>query len=214
MVGSERSIMLGRDIEVLLSSVADPRWDYVALGHVHKHQNMTRNQKGVPPVVYSGSIERIDFGEEGDKKGFCWVELERGNADWQFVELDKCRKFVTLRADLRQSQNPTQEVVQDIKKHALAGAVVRLLLDMTPESEARFNEATIRDVLKEAGINHLAGIRKLIEQPSRARLGGSPEGLTPIELLERYLISKEIDEERRQELMEAAEKIFESATKE
>jgi DNA repair protein SbcD/Mre11 len=213
-VGSERSIMLGRDIEVLLSSVADPRWDYVALGHVHKHQNMTRNQKGIPPVVYSGSIERIDFGEEGDKKGFCWVELERGNADWQFVELDKCRKFVTLRADLRQSQNPTQEVVQDIKKHALAGAVVRLLLDMTPESEARFNEVTIRDVLKEAGINHLAGIRKQIEQPTRARLGGSPEGLTHSELLERYLLSKEIPEDRRQELMEAAEKIFESATKE
>jgi hypothetical protein len=92
--------------------------------------------------------------------------------------------------------------------------VVRLLLDMTPESEARFNEITIRDVLKEAGINHLAVIRKQIEQPSRARLGGSPEGLTPIELLERYLISKEIDEERRQELIEAAEKIFESATKE
>jgi DNA repair protein SbcD/Mre11 len=213
-VGSERSIMLGRDIEVLLSSVADPRWDYVALGHVHKHQNMTRNQKGVPPVIYSGSIERIDFGEEGDKKGFCWVELGRGNADWQFIELDKCRKFVTLRADLRQSQNPTQEVVQDIKKHALAGAVVRLLLDMTPESEARFNEVTIRDVLKEAGINHLAGIRKQIEQPTRARLGGSPEGLTHSELLERYLLSKEIPEDRRQELMEAAEKIFESATRE
>jgi len=212
LVGSERSIMLGRDIEVLLSAIADPRWDYVALGHIHRHQNLTRGQVGVPPVVYSGSIERIDFGEEGDAKGFCWVELERGSADWTFVELERCRRFVTLRADLRKSQNPTQEVLDLIRQHHLEGAVVRLLLDVTPESEARVNEGSIRDALKDAGINHLAVIRKQVEQPARARLGGSPEGLTPIELLERYLISKETPEERRAELLAAAEKIFESTT--
>src|SRR5690348_166534 len=46
--GSERGIMLGRDIQVLLSSLADPRWDYVALGHIHKHQNLTKGHEGVP----------------------------------------------------------------------------------------------------------------------------------------------------------------------
>jgi exonuclease SbcD len=209
--GSERSIMLGRDIEVLLSSVADPRWDYVALGHIHRHQVLSQGQ---PPVVYSGSIERIDFGEEGDTKGFCWVELERGNADWQFVNLKGCRRFVTLKADLRQSQNPTQDALNLIKKHDLKGVVVRMILEMSPESEARLNEGTIRDALKEAGINHLAVIRKQIEQPARARLGGSPEGLTHAELLERYLLSKEISEEKRKELLELAETIFESTTQE
>ncbi len=209
--GSERSIMLGRDIEVLLSSVADPRWDYVALGHIHRHQVLSQAQ---PPVVYSGSIERIDFGEEGDTKGFCWVELERGNADWQFVHLRGCRRFVTLKADLRQSQNPTQDALNLIKKHDLKGVVVRMILDVTPESEARLNEATIRDALKEAGINYLAVIRKQVEQPTRARLGGSPEGLTHAELLERYLLSKEIPEEKRQELLALAETIFESTSQE
>jgi exonuclease SbcD len=209
LVGSERSIMLGRDIEVLLSSLADPRWDYVALGHIHKHQALTQ---GPPPVVYSGSIERIDFGEEGDRKGFVWVELQRGNADWQFVPLDRCRRFVTLKADLRKSQNPTQDALDLIKKHHLRDAVVRLLLDVTPETEARLNEGTIRDALKEAGVNHLAGIRKQVEQPIRARLGGSPEGLTHAELLEKYLISKEVPPERRKELLELAEQIFDSTT--
>ncbi|MBI5668141.1 MAG: exonuclease SbcCD subunit D [Chloroflexi bacterium] len=208
VVGSERNIMLGRDVAVQLSALADPRWDYIALGHIHKHQNLTHGQAGVPPVVYSGSIERIDFGEEGDSKGFCWVELARGEARWEFVELN-ARPFVTLRADLTRVANPTDQVVQLINRHDLRDAVVRLLLELTPETEARLNENIIRDHLKHAGIFQLAVIRKQVEQPARARLGASPEGLTPAELLERYLISKEVPEDRRQELLDAAQAIFE-----
>src|SRR5690606_26798636 len=153
--GSERQIMLGRDIAVARASLADPRWDYVALGHVHKHQNLTANQTGVPPVVYSGSIERIDFGEEHDAKGFCWVELQRGRADWQFVTVN-ARACVTLRADLKESENPTQEVVDLIEEHHLQGAVVRLILQFTPETEASFNEGVVRDVLRQAGVSSIA----------------------------------------------------------
>jgi exonuclease SbcD len=35
---------------------------YVALGHVHKFQDLNKGQQ--PPVVYSGSMDRINFGEE------------------------------------------------------------------------------------------------------------------------------------------------------
>jgi DNA repair protein SbcD/Mre11 len=213
VVGSERSIMLGRDVSVGLSSLADPRWDYVALGHVHKHQNLTKGRVGAPPVVYSGSIERIDFGEEGDPKGFAWVELERDTTRWQFVELNS-RPFVTLRADLRDSENPTQEIVQQIQQHHLKGAVVRLIIDLTPETEPLLNETVIRDVLRQADVYHVAGIRKEIERVDRARLGGNPEGLTHAQLLDRYLLSKEVYADRREELLNAAQGIFDGAARE
>jgi len=209
VVGSERSIMLGRDIAVLLSSVADPRWDYVALGHVHKHQNLTHGRQAVPPVVYSGSMERIDFGEEGDPKGFCWVELGRQDTNWQFVQLENARPFVTLNADLRQSTNPTETVLKLIKKHRLTGAVVRLIVDLLPETEITFNEVVIKEELRRAGVYQMASVRKQIEQPTRARLGGNPEGLTATELLDRYLLSKEIGADRRADLLDAAQVIFE-----
>lgn len=209
IVGSERSIMLGRDIAVLLSSVADPRWDYVALGHVHKHQNLTHGRQAVPPVVYSGSMERIDFGEEGDPKGFCWVELGRQDTNWQFVQLENARPFVTLKADLRQSTNPTETVLKLIKKHRLTGAVVRLIVDLLPETEITFNEVVIKEELRRAGVYQMAAVRKQIEQPTRARLGGNPEGLTAPELLDRYLLSKEIAADRRADLLDAAQVIFE-----
>ena len=209
VVGSERSIMLGRDVAVMLSARADPRWDYVALGHIHKHQNLTRARTDAPPVVYSGSLERIDFGEEGDTKGFCWVELKRGAAKWHFCECD-ARPFVTIRADLKESADPTQDLLRKIRKHTLKDAVVRLLVELAPENETRLNESTIRDALRQADVYHVAGIRKDVERPERARLGANPEGLTQAELLERYLLSRQVGEDRRAELLRLAEGIFQT----
>jgi exonuclease SbcD len=208
VVGSERSIMLGRDVAVGLSSVADPRWDYVALGHVHKHQNLSKGQEGMPPTVYSGSLERIDFGEEGDTKGFCWAEIERGSASWQFVKVD-ARPFVTLRCDLCEEIDPTQALLDQIARHNLREAVVRLLVDVTPENEARFSENAIREALRQAQVYHVAGLRKEVRRSERARLGLSPEGLSPEQLLERYLLSRETSPARSNELLEAARPIFE-----
>ncbi len=207
--GSERGIMLGRDLEILLSSVADDRWDYVALGHIHRHQNLTKNRADSPPVVYSGSLERIDFGEEADTKGFCWVELQRGKADWRFIP-SKARPFVTLRIDLRRSLNPTQDAVDEIMRYELRDAVVKVIIELTTESEAKLNEGILRDELRRMGVSFIAAIRKEIEVPARARLGGNPEGMTDDQLLDRYLISRQTPEPRRERLLAAAQVIFES----
>jgi exonuclease SbcD len=153
-------------------------------------------------------MERIDFGEEGDPKGFCWVELERGGADWQFIPVN-ARPFVTLDADLRESETPTDDLAMLIRRHDLREAVVRLRLQLTPESEARLNENLIRDQLKHAGVYQVAGIRKHIEQAVRARLGEVPEGLTQLELLERYFISKGVTSEDRATLIEHGRDLME-----
>ena len=81
--GSERNIMIGRDVAVPISALADTAWDYVALGHIHQHQDL--NAGNMPPVVYAGSLERVDFGEEKQPKGFCWVEVQRGATTWRYV---------------------------------------------------------------------------------------------------------------------------------
>ena len=207
ILGSERQIMVGRDISLSLSTLADPRWDYVALGHIHKHQNLTHHRPDAPPVVYSGSMERIDFGEEGDPKGFCWVELQRDNTIWEFQPLP-ARPFVTLRADLRQSADPTQAVIDLIRQHNLQEAVVRVQLQLSIETEARFSEQTIQRELRNRGAFFVAAVRKEVDSPARMRLDASPESLTESELLERYLISKQVSAERRAQLLELAQPIF------
>ncbi len=82
MYGAERSVMLGNDVVLPGSLVRDSRLDYVALGHIHKAQNI--NENAHPPVVYPGSIERVDFGEARDDKYFAsptWnAAAQRGGA--------------------------------------------------------------------------------------------------------------------------------------
>ena len=204
--GSERLVMLGRDVTVDLEALADPRWDYVALGHIHRHQNLTKDCSDVPPVVYCGSLERMDFAEEAEVKGFCWVELARGRTDWRFIE-SNARELRTLRVDCRDSDNPTRQVLDSLKQHRLEEAIVRLELQLTPESETLLNDSAITEALKRAGVFHIAGISKNIERTRRTRLGRSPEGLTPLELLERYFESRAVDAARREALLERARDI-------
>jgi exonuclease SbcD len=208
--GSERSVLLGRDVVVQKSAVADPAFDYVALGHIHKHQDLTQGQPGVPPVVYAGSLERIDFGEEGQAKGFCWVELGRGTdaTTWEFVQGD-ARPFVTIRVDVRDGgeADPTHIVLDAIGRYDIANSVVRLIIQTTPETEARLQDREIEAVLQPA--NYIAAIVKETERPERVRLGGaSPESLTPAQLLERYLESRGTPPERAETLLQYAEEIL------
>ncbi len=205
--GSERSVMLGRDVMVLLSALNNPIWDYVALGHIHKHQNLTLGREGAPPVIYSGSLERIDFGEEAEDKGFVWVELTRGAASWRFVPVS-ARPFVTLRVDVRGSGDPTRIVLDTIAQHELSEAVVRVQITADPEADLLLRERDIFQALKDAGANHVAAIQRQVERPARLRLGLSPEGLTPEELLERYFQTKDVPPERIALLLDRARALF------
>lgn len=204
--GSERGVMLGRDVVADLEALADPCWDYVALGHIHRHQNLTASRDDAPPVVYAGSLERIDFGEEKDVKGFCWVELARGETTWEFIKA-AARKLMTLSVDCRDIDNPTGKALAAIKRHELKDAVVRLVIKLTPESETLLNNGLIVKELKRAGVFHIAGISKDADRRAQARLGVSPEGLTAMQLLARYFEGRDVEAGRREELLRLAREI-------
>ncbi|MCX7680930.1 MAG: exonuclease SbcCD subunit D [Anaerolineae bacterium] len=205
--GSERSVMIGRDAVILKSALADPVWDYAALGHIHQHQSL--NEGGYPPIVYSGSPERIDFGEEGQLKGFCLVELARGATTWQFVPL-QARPFVTVRADVRQATDPVAAIKAAIAAHKLQGAIVRLHIKLRPEQELQVRDREVRAMLTEAGAHFIGAINRDVERTTRVRLGSlTPAEMSDRELLLRYLEAKQTDPQRRDLLMRYAEGILE-----
>ena len=203
--GSERSVMIGRDVAVLKSVLSDGPWDYVALGHIHKHQNL--NEGRYPAMVYPGSLERIDFGEEKEAKGFCWIELEKGSTTWQFVEIN-ARPFVTINLDVREEDDPTLAAQGALAQVDVTDAIVRVNVRMRPEQDASLREKDLRAALHDA--DYIAAINRQADREVRERLGGlSPEGMTPKQLLQKYLFAKNVDDDRIDVLLAHAEKLFE-----
>ena len=140
--GAERSVMLGSDLVLPGSLVRDPRLDYTALGHIHKAQNL--NEEAHPPVIYPGSIERVDFGEANDKKYFVIADIQRGHTEPVWYEIPG-RVYVDRYVQLtspEEIQNqlisalPTPEEMQD--------AVVRFSVEYPRECENQIDENELR----------------------------------------------------------------------
>ncbi len=199
--GSERSVMIGRDTVISLSVLNKPAWDYVAMGHIHKHQDVNPGQ--YPSVVYSGNLERIDFGEEREAKGFCWVNVKRGATTWEFIPV-KARKFITIEADAtKDGDTPTEAALRAIERTDINDAVVRVRVKMLQSQEVLFKAKEIEKALQ--GAQYVVGISKDILRDIRTRIGiQKPESLPPTELLRTYLVSKSTPGAHIDELMKLA----------
>ncbi len=208
-VGSERLTTIGQEHTLLLSNVALPAFDYVALGHFHKHQVLSTD----PPAVYSGSLERLDFSEAEDEKGFCTVEIADSSSGKRRVAFDFHpvigRRFITISVALdAPDATPTATVLKAIAEQGdrVRDAIVRLNISLPTQIEGQLRDNDLRNALKEA---HYFTIAKDMQRETRSRLGtGSAEELTPLDALKAYLNSKKVSPERAKLLIEYGEKLI------
>ena len=199
---SERSVMLGRDLILSKYLLNDPRLDYVALGHIHNFQNL--NEGNQPPIIYPGSIERVDFGEVNDRKTCIVADVERGNTVYDVCDIPG-RKFIDISVDIK-----TREDIQKIEIPDVEDAMFRLVLNYPKELESLIDEITIRKQAEKAFEFHLVK-KPVIEQRMRIPKGQNVVNLSPMELLNVYWEVTGIDEKSRLELNMIAKDIFEKA---
>jgi len=207
VVGTEKIMTVGRDYIMLRSNIAKPAFDYVALGHMHRRQTIDNPV----PVVYPGSLQTIDFGDEDQEKGFYVVELDETASrrkrlkSYEFRSV-VARRFLTIKVDAN-TDNPTETVLQAIAKSDVKESIVRLQIKVLAEKEALLQENEIKKALKEAYF--VAAVNKEVEREHRSRLGSYPaEGLTPLQALKLYLESKKTPKDRAQVLLEYGERLI------
>ena len=203
-LGSEVKFRFGQDFVVPLSAVARPAFAYVALGHLHRHQIL---HHASPPVVYAGSLERVDFGEEHEAKGFVVAELGPGQTRYQFVPVG-AREFLTL--EVSAGEDPTADVLAAVAGAEIEGKIVRLIVRMEPQYEARLCYPEVRRALRRAG--YFAGLVKQVQREARLSTPfPHPEEVSPLEMLEFYLKAREVPAERAGTLLEYAKALLEGA---
>jgi exonuclease SbcD len=209
-VGSERLINIGQEHVLLVSNVSNHAFDYIALGHIHRHQVLSQD----PPVVYAGSLERLDFSEEGDDKGFYIVEIEPEKESgkrcvyFNFHPING-RRFLTIDISINSMDtDPTSTVLKAIVDNGdkVAGAIVRVNISLPAEHEGQLNDSEIRKALTEACY---LTITRDIRREARTRLGNwTAEEITPVEALKAYLEAKKVPKERAEILLEYGEKLI------
>ena len=214
MLGTEKMMTIGQEHTLLQSNITNPAFDYIALGHIHRRQVL----QNTPPVVYAGSLEKLDFGDEDDEKGFYIIDIETDSAGKKQVAFDfhptDGRRFLTINVTLTaQDTDPTAVILAKISEQAdkVKDAIVRLQLSLPSEIEGFLKDNEIRNALKDA---YYFTIARDIKRESRPRLGNwTAAEVTPIDALKIYLEQKKASPERVKELLEYGQKLIEDSNK-
>lgn len=189
--GGERSVMLGSDLVLPGGLVRNPKLDYVALGHIHKAQNL--NENAHPPVIYPGSIERVDFGEAADDKFFVIAEVDKGHTEVHWHQLHG-RPFIDRSVNLTSLEGALDQLIGALPpQEELQDAIVRLVVTYPRDWETDIDESAVRRHAEPAFEFHF--IRRP-QMEARLRL---PEGqlvstMDHAALLETYWKTMEINE--------------------
>ncbi|MEH1849606.1 MAG: exonuclease SbcCD subunit D [Nostoc sp.] len=204
-LGAERFLAVGKGFTLPLSLLTRPCFDYVALGHVHRHQNL--NKSNNPPVIYPGSIERVDFSEEKEDKGYVMLELERGRVEWEFCPLT-VRTFRTIEVDVSKANDPQVVLMKAIAKYDIQDTVVRLIYKLRSEQMDLIDSSSLHTALSPA---HTYTIQaELVSQLARPRIPelSASSSIDPMEALKTYLNNREDLKDITASMLEAAQKLL------
>jgi exonuclease SbcD len=205
--GSEDWMTVGEAATLLKSELHEASFDYIALGHHHNNMDLQMHT----PCWYSGSMQPVDFGEEGQKKGFMVFDIDpkarlgarlSGNGLPKMEPVPQ-RRFVTVEVHAR-TDDPTAEVCAAIARQDVRDAIVRVHAHVTADQNRDFRIPEVRRALESA--HFVQGVRAILPQDQRAILpaGLKVDSASPLESLETFFKLKQVEEERRGRLLAAA----------
>lgn len=199
---AERLVTLGSEVTLSGALVKDPRFTYTALGHLHFHQDL--NEGNQPPVVYSGSIEHVNYGEAEEAKGFMIAELTPGNCKAEFRRLHTRPMFrLNFKAETAEDLRRIPEVLpspEDIRD-----AMISLTVTYDEAWKGQIDEKELKQLTKDAFEFHLV-LRP--QRSARVRFGtdDSIASQTPSDIFRLYCDSARIKE--KDDLAHLADEIF------
>ena len=201
---SGQTAELGRDVTLSRSLVCDPAFSYTALGHIHLFQDINEGQQ--PPAVYPGSIERVDYGEAKERKGFIVAEVENHHAQYCFRELHT-RRMYNLQYEAKDSETLQEDLLDLLPSPDEAqDAMIRLTVAYPHEFESKIIERELRKQV-EGALDFQLKRKPVYENRMRIQ-SKNISSLTPKDLLTTYCQVTKTNETETEALCTLAEEIF------
>lgn len=130
------------------------KFDYVALGHIHKPQPMGRQT-----VRYSGSPLKYSFSEKKDKKSLIILDIKPKDITYDFIEFKPLRDMVEIVGTFEEiiKLKPTQDFVRivlkdedyilDVKKklEPIFENIMEIVYDNSFTQTNNFSDMTLQD---------------------------------------------------------------------
>lgn len=170
--------------------------DLAVFGHVHLHQSLGR--QGSTEIVYTGAIERIDWGERGDEKGF--IAIDAITKKWEFKSLP-AREMLKIEVEVKPEEDPTQAILKAIPE--VKDKLVRLEVLLSEGQRQKVLDYKIEEKLLGAFHHEL----KYAEQ-SAAKIGFAEFTLNPYDLLSKFILTNYSEHPRREALLTEGMKVL------
>jgi len=193
VIGFEQYINFSKELPLSIEELDRSNIIYYALGHLHKNQ-IIKSRKYEHTFAYPGSLDRLDFGEENDPKGFFFVEVEDSLKAIEFIENPFARKFYTIQIENDSSfDNINFEKIKD--------SIVRVVVKGNLEDEGKLR--TLIDKLKNSAY---VFTQVIDERDTGAVVLSSVSEVDPMKAIEEYL-----DKSKDARLKKLRERILEEA---
>ncbi len=175
--------------------------DLAVFGHIHLHQTLGR--QGSTELVYTGAIERIDWGERGDNKGF--VAIDASNGKWEFKPLP-AREMLKIEVEVKPGEEPTQAILKSIPD--VKDKLVRLEIRISEGQRQKVLDHKVEEKLQEAFHHELK-----YSESSTAKVGFAEFTLNPYDLFSRFIQANYSDHPRKEALLKEGEKVLREVLK-
>jgi exonuclease SbcD len=164
--GTERKLsMPGRTEPViprhLFQFKKSPGIQYVAMGHIHKYQ-VLGVPRGIgvgasPPIVYSGTLERVTFGERNDLKGGVFVTL-RGTDFGEFDFIESPARAFHQFCFTMEGVDSLEEIETALLRYNVEGAIVKIEILTDRIMAVRGMLSSIFQLFKKRGAHFISHI--------------------------------------------------------
>ncbi|MFX1537013.1 MAG: exonuclease SbcCD subunit D [Promethearchaeota archaeon] len=198
--GIEQYIALSSSSLTILPDSFPEKFDYVALGHIHKQQISEVD----PRLVYPGGIELIDFGEKDEKKGYAIVDLSSKEPQVEFRSVP-VRPMVQVNVSTIGVVDPTQKVLDDLKLQDLKDLIVRLRIEATQHQKDHIDLPKIHNYFATKSEVFWHDIKLDWQEQERSFVTSLDEEINLLALTKEYIENMEnIDKRKKDRLIELA----------